>query len=76
MGNFKPNSSPCPTKVAIANRFGVINGSTPSFDRKNKGVDADSKVGSTACRTVTGAIENGIVQEDKVRIVESMDRGG
>ena len=59
-----------------ANRFGVNNGSTPSFDRRNKGVDTDNKVGNVACRKATGAIENGIVQEDKERKVESMDRGG
>lgn len=76
MGNFNPSSSPCPTKVVSANKFGVNNGSTPSFDRKNKGVDADSKVGSAACKNATGAIENGIVQEGKARKVESMDRGG
>lgn len=76
MGSFIPNSSPCPTKVVSAKRFGVNKGSTPSFDRRNKGVDADNKVGSAACKNATGAIENGRVQEDKDRKVESMDRGG
>lgn len=57
-------------------RFGFRTGSSPSFDRRKRGVDADTKVGIVACRTVTGAIENGRVQELNDLRVERTDRGG
>lgn len=57
-------------------RLGFRTGSTPSFDRRKSGVDADIKVGIVAFRIVTGAIENGRVQELNDLKVERTDRGG
>lgn len=75
-GNLIPSSRVCVIKVAMVYRFGFSTGSTPSFDRRNNGVDADMKVGTIAFRTVTGAIESGRVQEFNDPSVERMDRGG
>lgn len=63
-------------KVATVYRFGFSTGSTPSLDRRNKGVEADINVGITALRIVIGAIANGRVQEFKDLRTERMDRGG
>ncbi len=63
-------------KVAIVYRFGLRSGSTPSFDRKNKGVDADMKVGIIAFKIVTGAIESGRDQEFNDFNADRIDRGG
>lgn len=75
-GSLTPSSSVCVIKVAMVYRFGFSTGSTPSFDRRNSGVDADIKVGIIAFKIVTGAIENGRVQEFNDLSVERMDRGG
>ena len=48
--------------VAMEYMFGVSSGSMLNFDLRNKGVDAETKVGSVECRTAIGAIENGSVQ--------------
>lgn len=76
MGSFAPSSRLWPKKVAIAKRLGVSNGSTPSFDRRNRGADAESKVGNVECKTVTGARENGRVQDGREWSVDRIDRGG
>ena len=51
-------------------------GSTPSFERKNKGIEAENRVDSTACIIVTGAIEKGNDQVGNDFKVERIDRGG
>ena len=56
--------------------FGVSNGSILNFDLKNKGVDAETKVGRVECRIAIGAIENGSVQLGNVWRVAMIDRGG
>ena len=76
MGSFTPSSKACPRNVAIAYEFGVSRASIPRFDRRNRGVDADIKVGKVECRSVVGAIENGNVQLGSVFKVASIDRGG
>lgn len=53
-------------KVPMAYRFGVSNGSMPSFDRKKRGVDAEISVGRVECKNAVGAIEKGRVQLGKV----------
>ncbi len=55
---------------------GVTNGSMPSFDRNNSGVDAEINVGKVEWSSAVGAIENGNVQLGKVLRVASIDRGG
>lgn len=57
-------------------RFGLRTGSTPRFNRRKSGVDADINVGTVAFNIVTGAIENGRVQELNDLRVERIDRGG
>jgi len=63
-------------KVAIAYMAGVMYGSMPSFDLKNKGVDAEIRVGNVEWRSTVGAMENGNVQLGNVLRVASIDRGG
>lgn len=75
-GSFTPNSAAWPTNVAIAYNVGVIKGSTPNFDRKKRGKDADIRVGSVECKNVTGAMENGRVHDGRDCKVESNERGG
>ena len=60
----------------MAYMFGVSIGSMPIFDLKNKGVDAEIRVGRVECKTATGAIENGNVQLGSVWRVAIIDRGG
>ncbi len=62
--------------VAIEYMFGVSSGSMFNFDLRNKGVDAETKVGRVECRIVIGAIENGTVQLGSVWTVAMTDRGG
>ena len=47
-----------------------------NFDLKNRGVDAETKVGRVDCRIAIGAIENGSVQLGSVWRVPKIDRGG
>ena len=51
-------------------------GSTPSLERKNKGIEAENRVDSAECIIVTGAIDKGNDQVDNDFKVESIDRGG
>lgn len=76
MGSLAPSSNPCPTKIARAYTLGVNTGSTLSFERRNKGSEADMKVGSVECRKVTGAIDHGNVQDESVLRVDITDLGG
>ena len=47
-----------------------------SFERRNKGSEAEMKVGSVECRKVTGAIDHGNVQDESVLRVDMTDLGG
>lgn len=76
IGNLSPSSRVCDVNVATEYKFGVSTASTPSFDRRNKGVDTDINVGSVACKIVTGAIQNGSVHDDRDLRVDAIDRGG
>ncbi len=60
----------------MAYKFGFNNGSMPSFDLKNSGVDAEMSVGRVECKNAVGAIEKGKVQLGRVCMVASMERGG
>ncbi len=51
-------------------------GSIPSFERRKRGKEAERRVGRVEWRSVTGAIAQGRVQEDRDWRVESMERGG
>jgi hypothetical protein len=75
-GSLTPNSRVCVIKVAIVCKFGFSTGSTPSFDRRNRGVEADINVGIIAFKIVIGAIAKGRVQELKDLRTDRMDRGG
>ncbi len=55
---------------------GVTNGSMPSFDLNNRGVDAEINVGKVEWSNAVGAIDKGNVQLGKVLRVASIDRGG
>ena len=46
-----------------------------SFDLRNKGVAAETKVGRVECNIAIGAIENGSVQLGSVWMVPMIDRG-
>lgn len=61
--------------VATEYIFGVSNGSMLNFDLRNKGVDAETRVGRVECRIAIGAIENGSVQLGNVWRVPIIDRG-
>ena len=61
--------------VATEYMFGVNSGSMLSFDLRNKGVDAETRVGRVECRIDIGAIENGSVQLGRVWRVATIDRG-
>ena len=62
--------------VAMEYMFGVRSGSMLSFDLRNKGVDAEMRVGRVECRSAIGAIEIGSVQLGRVWRVAMIDRGG
>ena len=61
--------------VATEYMFGVSSGSMFNFDLRNKGVDAETKVGRVECKNATGAIEKGSVQLGNVWRVPMIDRG-
>ena len=56
--------------------LGVSIGSILNFDLRNRGIDADRKVGRVECSIAAGAIENGSVQLGSVWSVAIIDRGG
>lgn len=62
--------------IARSYMVGVTTGSTLSFERRNRGSEADMKVGSVECRNVTGAIDQGNVQDESVLRVDITDLGG
>ena len=62
--------------VAMEYMFGVNKGSMLNFDLRNKGVDAETRVGRVECRIAIGATENGSVQLGSVWRVATIDRGG
>ena len=56
--------------------LGVRTGSIPRFERRNRGEEADMKVGKAEWRKVTGAIESGRIQLERDWRAESSERGG
>ena len=56
--------------------MGVKRGSTPSFERRKRGRDAEIRVERVEWRKVTGAMAQGMVHEVRDCSVESMERGG
>lgn len=62
--------------VATAYMFGVSSGSMLSFERRKSGNDVEISVGSVECKNVTGAIDHGKVQDDRVFKVDKTDLGG
>lgn len=54
----------------------MVRGSTPKFERRNRGRDISHKVGSVECRIVVGAMDHGSVHEDKELRVGKIDLGG
>ena len=46
------------------------------MDLRNKGKEADVSVGRVECKNVTGAMETGIVQDERDFKVDQTDRGG
>lgn len=55
---------------------GVTNGSMPSFDLNNRGVDAEINVGKMEWSNAVGAMDKGNVQLGNVLRVANIDRGG
>ena len=76
MGSRMPSSKTWDTKVAMVYIFGVRSGSIPNRERRNRGVDADIRVGRVEWRKVTGAMERGNVQEGRDCRVGTSERGG
>ena len=48
----------------------------PNFERKNRGVDAEMKVGIIEWRIVDGAIESGRIHDGRALRAVKKDRGG
>ena len=56
--------------------LGASKESIPNLVLSSRGVEADMRVGRVECKSVTGAIENGRVQEGSERRTGRIDRGG
>ena len=70
------SSRDCERNVAREYMLGVRIGSTPRRARRKRGVEADIKVGTMEWRMVTGAMENGRVQDGRDCNVGRRDLGG